>query len=121
MDKASNLDAPSRALPAGGIPAILIGNKRKESFASEIAAQSNKRQSFSKSRADSVIETEGYVLRSGLVPPSVTMSQVRLASHKVKDYLAKDRLDGATLKLECFNNNAKGLLFYQIISKLFNI
>ncbi|CAB4382410.1 WD40 repeat-like protein [Rhizophagus irregularis] len=108
LDKASNLDAPSRALPAGGIPAILIGNKRKESFASEIAAQSNKRQSFSKSRADSVIETEGYVLRSGLVPPSVTMSQVRLASHKVKDYLAKDRLDGATLKLECFNNNAKG-------------
>jgi hypothetical protein len=114
LDKASNLDAPSRELPTGGIPAILIGNKRKESFASEIAAQSNKRQSFGKSRADSVIETEGYVLRSGLVPPSVTMSQVRLASHKVKDYLAKDRLDGTTLKLECYNNNTKGMSLFPI-------
>ncbi|CAI2173761.1 11228_t:CDS:10 [Funneliformis geosporum] len=108
LDQSSGLDAPSRSLPAGGIPTLLIGNKRKESFASEIASQSNKRQSFGKSRTDSVIETEGHVLRSGLVPPSVTMSQVRLASHKVKDYLAKERLDGTTLKLECFNNSAKG-------------
>ncbi|KAF0505748.1 WD40 repeat-like protein [Gigaspora margarita] len=100
----SEMDAPSRALPPGGISTLVIGNKRSASSASDLTTQSsNKRQNISRSQSE--VELQPSVLRSSLVSPSVAMSQVRLATHKVLNYLAKDRLDGATLKLECYNFN----------------
>ncbi|CAG8610013.1 8611_t:CDS:10 [Dentiscutata erythropus] len=99
----SEMDAPSRALPPGGISTLVIGNKRSASSASDITTQSSKRQNISRSQSE--IDLQPSVLRSSLVSPSVAMSQVRLATHKVLNYLAKDRLDGATLKLECYNFN----------------
>ncbi|CAG8543595.1 1250_t:CDS:10 [Acaulospora morrowiae] len=99
------MEPPSRALPPGGIPALIVGNKRKDSGTSDITS-SNKRTNIS---GKPLSEIESHVLRPPMVSPSVVMSQVRLASHKVRDYLAKDQLDGATLKLECFNNNNNAL------------
>ncbi|CAG8559200.1 8448_t:CDS:10 [Diversispora eburnea] len=83
------MEAPSRALPLGGVNVLMIGNKRKDSDTSD--------------KKPTQSEIESHVLRPSIVSPSILMSQIRLASHKVRDYLAKDRLDGATLKLECFN------------------
>ncbi|CAG8460915.1 4287_t:CDS:10 [Racocetra fulgida] len=98
----SEMDAPSRALPPGGIPTLVIGNKR--SAPSDTTSQSSKRQNIS-GKMQSEVEPQPSILRSSLVSPSVAMSQVRLATHKVLSYLAKDRLDGASLKLECYNFN----------------
>ncbi|CAG8793008.1 8305_t:CDS:2, partial [Racocetra persica] len=98
----SEMDAPSRALPPGGIPTLVIGNKR--SAPSDTTTQSSKRQNIS-GKMQSEVEAQPSILRSSLVSPSVAMSQVRLATHKVLSYLAKDRLDGASLKLECYNFN----------------
>ncbi|CAG8475697.1 5700_t:CDS:10 [Scutellospora calospora] len=100
----SEMDAPSRALPPGGIPTLIIGNKRSTPPTSDTTTQSNKRQNIS-GKIQSEVEPQSSVLRSSLVSPSVAMSQVRLATHKVLNYLAKDRLDGATLKLECYNSS----------------
>ncbi|CAG8543394.1 13868_t:CDS:10, partial [Cetraspora pellucida] len=98
----SEMDAPSRVLPPGGIPTLVIGNKR--SAPSDTTTQSSKRQNVS-GKMQSEVDQQPSILRSSLVSPSVAMSQVRLATHKVLSYLAKDRLDGASLKLECYNFN----------------
>lgn len=97
----------------------MVGNKRKDSDTSDSAtgglatAAPNKRQNTNTFDKSPQSEVESHVLRPSIVSPSVVMSQIRLASHKVRDYLAKDRLDGATLKLECFNylNNRKLIMW----------
>ncbi|CAG8518877.1 1932_t:CDS:10 [Acaulospora colombiana] len=103
------MEPPSRALPPGGIPALIVGNKRKDSGPPDITS-SNKRMNVS---GKSNSEVESNVLRPAMVSPSVVMSQIRLASYKVREHLTKDKLDGATLKLECHNNNnGKRMTFF---------
>ncbi|CAG8666622.1 1768_t:CDS:2, partial [Ambispora leptoticha] len=120
-------ESPSSILPSGGIPALIVGNKRKESSSlpqsSSLASSttpetdgtpSKKHHSIAtgKSKIDNTATTsmdtqlDSRVINSAYsayISPMITMSQVRLAQPKVLNSLRKDIVGFSNRRLECQN------------------
>src|SRR5271155_5097359 len=75
-----DLSSPSAALPRGGMPTMVIGNKRKHTDGEEDGTQTN---GVSK-------ESQGLpsVLRPAIVSPATSVSQVRLGVPQVMSHFS---------------------------------
>ncbi|KAG9301750.1 hypothetical protein G9A89_003297 [Geosiphon pyriformis] len=125
-DHAIAFHLPSTDLPPGGIPALVIGNKRKEpsTSTSDVDKPSKKQSNRGKPGDDVDIDVESSGVGSAMVSPMVTMSQVRLALPKVSSNLKKELKN---FKLDCQNflnakkpskltcSNSDGLLWIDYI------
>ncbi|CAJ0758020.1 23046_t:CDS:10 [Entrophospora sp. SA101] len=124
-----DIDPPNREISMETLPLVFIGTKRKESAISDSSnntananASPNKRpallpaaggsgkvngeiQNLSTTITSSPSRLNNNNTRPSMITPSVVTSQVRLSSHKVKDYLSKDLSEFKALKVECHNNH----------------
>lgn len=95
-----DISTPSAALPRGGMPTMVIGNKRKhDDVAEEETAQTN---GVSK-------ETSGVpsVLRPAIVSPATGVSQVRIGVPRVMSHFDYSPGDNLGLLLEARNGSGQ--------------
>jgi protein HIRA/HIR1 len=94
---------PSRALPPGGLSAVVVGIKRKE----QPTEQADTVKKSTKSKADKK-STEDKLPRHAFLSPEYAASPIRLAVPKVRAQFNKARVDDASLVVECHNRTRPG-------------
>jgi protein HIRA/HIR1 len=90
-----DLSSPSAALPRGGMPTMVIGNKRKQTDAEDGDRTTN---GVSK-------ESQGVpsILRPAIVSPATSVSQVRLGVPQVMSHFSYTKREKSGLMLEARN------------------
>lgn len=94
------ISQPSQNLPKGGIPALLIGNKRPADTAFEDAV--NNKQIAPNNDAQDPPE----FMRPAVVAPATTVAQVRLGTPQVKSFISHTQASGYPYVLEARNGES---------------
>lgn len=86
-----NISQPSQALPKGGIPALIIGNKR--------AAEEEHQDAPSGKRTSSTVNGQSSeevpeFLRPAVIAPASTVSAIRLGTPQIKSLISHNQING---------------------------
>ncbi|CCG83614.1 Protein hir-1 [Taphrina deformans PYCC 5710] len=91
-----DISQPSQALPRGGIPSLIIGNKRP--------AEEEHEDATATKRATNGASAEiPEFMRPAVVAPATTVSQIRLGTPQVKSYVSHNQATGRPYVIEACN------------------